>query len=160
SGPGRAPPPRPKPRGLRPPAAPGRARGARGRRRRAPGETPGPPTGGRGGTSREESSGTSRRPSSYWRREEPMIRPVFGALAGAARSLGPASLADSREVRKSVPASAGFVVEVENLAGTMRLEGSPGGEVEVVARLHAEGSGDAETKKLLSLLDVDFEAAA
>src|SRR5512135_1813936 len=91
-----------------------------------------------------------------------MIRPVaFGALSCAlalASSVPLTARAESREVRKAVPAHDGFVVEVENLAGTMRLEAASGTDVEVVARLHAEGNGDAETKKLLSQLDVDFES--
>jgi DUF4097 and DUF4098 domain-containing protein YvlB len=82
---------------------------------------------------------------------------VLGALS-CALALAPAALGASREVRKTAPAKDGMVVEVENLAGTVRLVPASGAEVEVVARLVAEGSSASESEKLLALLDVAFEA--
>ncbi len=86
-----------------------------------------------------------------------MTRLSLGALACALVLSLPAAASDSREVRKTLPARPGLTVEVENLAGTVRIEAATGNEVEIVAHLHAEGDDDAETKKLLSLLDVAFE---
>jgi DUF4097 and DUF4098 domain-containing protein YvlB len=89
--------------------------------------------------------------------EEPMTRLALGALSCALALSLPAAAAESREVKKTVPARTGLTVEVENLAGTVRIEAATGSDVEIVAQLHAEGDDDAETKKLLSLLDVAFE---
>ena len=64
-----------------------------------------------------------------------------------------------REVSRSFPAREGMRVELENLAGAVNIEGVSGGEIEIVATIHAEANGDASAQNLLDSLRVSFDAS-
>ncbi len=64
-----------------------------------------------------------------------------------------------REVNRSFPASAGMRIELENLAGTITLEGASGGQIEVAATIHADDGGGADAQTLLGLIEIEFESS-
>lgn len=87
---------------------------------------------------------------------------VIAALAAVALAAildpAPAQAAqEQREVRRTFAAAAGTQVDLENLAGAVTIEGSSGGDIEVVATIHAETSGGVDAQRLLDLLIVEFD---
>jgi len=76
----------------------------------------------------------------------PLTRTLL-LLAAAAILLLPflaAAEPATKEIRKEWPARDGLVVQLENLAGKVTLEGTAGGAVELVATLHAENAADLD----------------
>ncbi len=63
-----------------------------------------------------------------------------------------------RDVTRSFAASDGSTIELENLAGTITLEGANGGQIEVAATIHAEDGGGADAQALLGLIEIEFES--
>ena len=61
-----------------------------------------------------------------------------------------------RQVSRSFDASDGMIVELENLAGAVTVEGSPSGQIEIVGTIHADGSG---AESLLNELEITFETS-
>lgn len=64
-----------------------------------------------------------------------------------------AAQGQEREVTRSFPARDGMVVELENLAGAVTIEGASGGQIEILATIHAESSA------LLNELEITFETS-
>ncbi len=65
-----------------------------------------------------------------------------------------AAQGQERQVTRSFDARDGMIVELENLAGAVTVEGSPSGQIEIVGTIHADGSG---ADALLSELEITFE---
>jgi DUF4097 and DUF4098 domain-containing protein YvlB len=78
---------------------------------------------------------------------------VATLVVGAA----PALAQQQREVRRTFSARDGMTVDLENLAGVVTVEGRDGGDIEVVATIHAESGDRADAQTLLGLLDVTFD---
>jgi hypothetical protein len=76
----------------------------------------------------------------------PLIRTLLVLLAAAVLLLPFLAAAETatKEIRKEWPARPGLVVQLENLAGKVTLEGTAGGAVELVATLHAEDASDLD----------------
>ncbi len=76
----------------------------------------------------------------------PLTRTLLILLAAAILLLPFLAAAEpaTKEIRKEWPARAGLVVQLENLAGKVTLEGTAGGVVELVATLHAEKEADLD----------------
>lgn len=76
----------------------------------------------------------------------PLTRTLLILLAAAILLLPFLAAAEpaTKEIRKEWPARAGLVVQLENLAGKVTLEGTAGGAVELVATLHAEKEADLD----------------
>jgi DUF4097 and DUF4098 domain-containing protein YvlB len=88
----------------------------------------------------------------------------FAALTAALLVASfPAGYADAapaqeqREVRRTFSGGGGTTVDVENLAGTITVEGIAGGDIEILATIHAVGGRQADAQTLLGLLDVAFD---
>ena len=64
---------------------------------------------------------------------------------------------EQREVSRTFTARQGAVVDLENLAGEIAVEGTSGGEVEIVATIHAESGDQADAQTLLGLIDIEFD---
>ncbi len=67
-----------------------------------------------------------------------------------------AAQGQEREVNRSFDARDGMIVELENLAGAVTVEGSPSGQIEIVGTIHADGS---EAESLLAALEITFETS-
>jgi len=98
------------------------------------------------------------------RRARGRVRPL-AALSAAAVLVATLAVAPSanstpvqqqREERRTFSAGPGVSVDLENLAGEIVVEGADGGDVEVVATIHAEDGGGADAQTLLGLIDIDF----
>ena len=63
-----------------------------------------------------------------------------------------------RDVSRSFAASADMTIELENLAGTITLEGVSGGQIEVAATIQTEDGGGADAQALLGLIEIEFES--
>ena len=64
---------------------------------------------------------------------------------------------EQREVRRTFTARQGATVDVENLVGEIVVEGTSGGEVEIVATINAESGSEADAQTLLGLLNIEFD---
>ena len=69
-----------------------------------------------------------------------------------------AAQGEQREERRTFPARDGMTVELENLAGAVSIQGTAGGDIEIVATIHAESGNLADAQTLLGLLEVEFES--
>jgi hypothetical protein len=67
-----------------------------------------------------------------------------------------AAQSQTREVRRSFDARDSMIVELENLAGVVTLEGAPGGQIEIVGTIHAEGSN---AESLVNEIEVTFDTS-
>ena len=100
------------------------------------------------------------------------MRRILAALAGrgvlvvaiAIIALGGPQLAvatpaqQQRDVNRSFAASDGMTIELENLAGTITLEGASGDQIVVAATIKAESGGGADAQALLGLIEIEFES--
>ena len=71
-----------------------------------------------------------------------------------------AAQAQQREVRRTFAAGEGTIVDLENLAGSITIEGISGGQVEIVATVNAESGRRADAETLLGLLTVELDERA
>lgn len=74
-----------------------------------------------------------------------------GSLATAATAQ------QEREERRTFAGREGIEVDLENLAGRVTVEGTDGGDIEIVATIHAAGGDRADAQTLLGLLDIQFD---
>jgi hypothetical protein len=81
---------------------------------------------------------------------------VFAAVALALPAPALAAQSQSREVSRSFDAREAMTVELENLAGLVTVEGSPGGQIEIVGTIHAEGRN---AESLVNEIEVTFETS-
>jgi DUF4097 and DUF4098 domain-containing protein YvlB len=93
------------------------------------------------------------------RRRTTSLLATFVVLVAAALLLQTPALAaqgQEREVSRSFDARDGMIVELENLAGAVTVEGSSSGQIEIVGTIHADGSG---AESLLTQLEITFETS-
>jgi hypothetical protein len=67
-----------------------------------------------------------------------------------------AAQSQDREVSRTFDARDGMTVGLENLAGAVTIEGTPGGQIEIVGTIRAEGSN---AQSLINELEITFEAS-
>ena len=87
-----------------------------------------------------------------------LLAASFLLVVGLAPSSAAPLQGEQREVNRSFAAADGMRVDLENLAGEVTIEGTSGGQVEVVATIHAESGGGTDASTLLGLLQVEFES--
>ncbi len=81
-------------------------------------------------------------------------------LAGTWTSVTPAAAStvpQQREERRTFSGGPGTTLDIENLVGSVVVEGGSGGDIEVVATVHAEDGRQADADTLLGLAEVEFE---
>jgi len=80
---------------------------------------------------------------------------VVLTLGASVATAAPAQ--QQREERRTFTGREGLEVDVENLAGRVTVEGTDGGDIEIVATIHAADGDRADAQTLLGLLDITFE---
>jgi len=79
------------------------------------------------------------------------------ALALVAGTAVAAPAQEQREVRRTFTARDGMSIDLENLAGEVTVEGTGGGDIEIVATIHAENSGGTTAQRLLEMMEIGFD---
>jgi DUF4097 and DUF4098 domain-containing protein YvlB len=74
---------------------------------------------------------------------------------GGAAYAAPAQ--EQREERRTFSARSGASIDLENLAGRIRIEGKDGGDIEIVATINAADGSQADAETLFSLIDIQWD---
>lgn len=78
------------------------------------------------------------------------------AVAGIVAPAPAHAAQQQREVRRTFDGS-GMRVDLENLVGAVTIEGTGGGDIEIVATIHAESGGGVDAQRLLDLMMIEFD---
>ena len=93
-----------------------------------------------------------RRPS--W---APMTAVAAIAFLAATSPVLATTTQEQRVERRTFSAQPGATVNLENLAGAVTVEGTAGGDIEIVATINAEGGDVADAQTLLDALVIEFD---